>query len=356
MKGPAYTRHTLCVYAAAMLAGCGGSQPPIGAPGALPQSRAIATQGAHGGSWMLPDAKSDDLLYVSLSDRESNGDEIYVFSYPKGKLVGGLSLPQDYPMGLCSDDKGDLFVTTYGDVNSTADSYVYEFAHGGTQPIATLSDPGFGNDCAVDPTTGNLAVANWFGSLGSFDHGSVAIYQGAQGTATPYYDRNIYWYEWCVYDTNGNLYVDGSNEGGGYPLAELPEGSSSFLSLTLNDESILPESLQWDSGDLVVEGWQWAKHQATENVYQVQLSGSEGTVVETTTIATNTKAHKVRYNPGQYILKGKTLIGAGFNDPAVHLWRFPEGGLPIKSLRAPKGFPAYGVAFSVAPSGSHIRR
>ena len=30
-----------CV-AAAMLAGCGGSQPPIGAPGAMPQSHAMA--------------------------------------------------------------------------------------------------------------------------------------------------------------------------------------------------------------------------------------------------------------------------------------------------------------------------
>ena len=29
--------------AAAMLPGCGGSQPPVGAPGAMPQTRAIAT-------------------------------------------------------------------------------------------------------------------------------------------------------------------------------------------------------------------------------------------------------------------------------------------------------------------------
>ena len=41
----------------AMLAGCGGSQPPIGAPGVMPQSRAIAMHAAGGGSWMLPEAK-----------------------------------------------------------------------------------------------------------------------------------------------------------------------------------------------------------------------------------------------------------------------------------------------------------
>jgi len=47
-----------------MLAACGGSQTPIGAPGAMPQSRAIATHAQHGGSWMLPEAKGRDLLYV----------------------------------------------------------------------------------------------------------------------------------------------------------------------------------------------------------------------------------------------------------------------------------------------------
>ena len=41
-----------CVVAGT-LAGCGGSQPPIGAPGATPQSRAVAQHGHRSGSWML---------------------------------------------------------------------------------------------------------------------------------------------------------------------------------------------------------------------------------------------------------------------------------------------------------------
>jgi hypothetical protein len=39
-----------------MLAGCGGSQTPIGALGAMPQRRAIATHAERGKSWMLPEA------------------------------------------------------------------------------------------------------------------------------------------------------------------------------------------------------------------------------------------------------------------------------------------------------------
>src|SRR5580700_3202678 len=42
MKSLGLSRRALSSCAtAALLAGCGGSQPPIGAPGALPQSRAI---------------------------------------------------------------------------------------------------------------------------------------------------------------------------------------------------------------------------------------------------------------------------------------------------------------------------
>jgi len=49
----------------ALLAGCGGSQPPIGAPGAVPQSRAVATHVDRGGSWMQEEAKGEYLLYVT---------------------------------------------------------------------------------------------------------------------------------------------------------------------------------------------------------------------------------------------------------------------------------------------------
>lgn len=46
-----FARYALSSGAAlALLAGCGGSQPLIGAPGAMPQSRAIATQAGRGGS------------------------------------------------------------------------------------------------------------------------------------------------------------------------------------------------------------------------------------------------------------------------------------------------------------------
>ena len=73
-------RYALCSYvAAAMLAGCSGSQPPIGRTG----SDAAAVSGvahtrSHSGSWMLPEAKRSSLLYVS--DAQSN--EVTVYTFP----------------------------------------------------------------------------------------------------------------------------------------------------------------------------------------------------------------------------------------------------------------------------------
>jgi len=48
-----------------MLSGCGGSQPPIGTPGAMQQTSAIATHAERGKSWVLPEASGEDLLYAS---------------------------------------------------------------------------------------------------------------------------------------------------------------------------------------------------------------------------------------------------------------------------------------------------
>jgi hypothetical protein len=100
--------HELRIGAAAvLLTGCGGSQPPIGAPGAMLQSHAIATHAPRGGSWMLPEAKSEDLLYVS------EVGTVTVYSYPQGKLEGKLRGFFD-ATGECVDAKGDVYIADNG--------------------------------------------------------------------------------------------------------------------------------------------------------------------------------------------------------------------------------------------------
>ena len=70
-----------------MLAGCGGSQPPIGAPGAMPLTSTLAAPADRGKSWMLPEAKAEDLLYVS----NYRGNYVAVYDYKTGTAVGSLS-------------------------------------------------------------------------------------------------------------------------------------------------------------------------------------------------------------------------------------------------------------------------
>lgn len=134
-----------------MPAGCGGSQPPIGAPGMMPQASAIATHAERGKSWMAPEATSEDLVYVT-----GGCGGTCVVSYPAGKIVGYLNLGNGLNAGVCSDSGGNVYISNNRESN---DSEVVEYAHGGTTPKATFDLPGFdAAGCSVDPTTGNLAV------------------------------------------------------------------------------------------------------------------------------------------------------------------------------------------------------
>ena len=114
---------TRCV-AAAMLVGCGGSQPPIGAPGAMPQASRIPAQADHGRSWMLP-GTSGDLLYVGCGG-------VCIYTYPGSKAVGTLKV---YPNSLCSDEGGNVFITSSVDYGK---GVIYEYPHGGTEPTQTI--------------------------------------------------------------------------------------------------------------------------------------------------------------------------------------------------------------------------
>jgi DNA-binding beta-propeller fold protein YncE len=162
VKGINIGRYTLCKMAAtAMLAACSTS--------------AVPATGAHAAPPATRRASSGALLYVV-------GGGVYVISYPQGALVNTIT-GIDEPQGVCSDKNGNVFVTAYRTEN------VLEYAHGGSSPIANLGDYGYYPlGCAVDPTTGNLAVANQqsFNESG----GNVAIYAKAQGKPT-FWDREF---------------------------------------------------------------------------------------------------------------------------------------------------------------------
>ena len=149
-----FERYVLGACVAVMtFSGCGGSQVTSVAASADTMPKRIQGYSA-AISRMEPKASQQDLLYLASSSSEGS---VYVYTYPQGRLAGTLT-GFIAPRGECSDSAGDVFIVAYSNSSYTA-STIYEFAHGGTDPIATLSDPDGAVGCAVDPTTGNLAAS-----------------------------------------------------------------------------------------------------------------------------------------------------------------------------------------------------
>lgn len=215
-------RYALSIGIAALLVGCGGSPPPIGTPGTMPQTSDLATHAERGTSWMAPDAREKDLLYVT------NSNTVTAYSYSDGDLEGTL-ISGNEPMGDCVDAKGDIWIVTAG--GEIGDDYIVEYAHGGKNPIAILQSPNVAPvGCAIDPTTGNLAVA----TQGVHGSGSVAIFPNASGRPTQYTNSNTSAYTWLSYDKEGDLFANGLSLVDHFALTELPKGGSSLETITLN--------------------------------------------------------------------------------------------------------------------------
>ena len=307
--------------AVAMLAACGGSQPPIGAPGAIPQTSALATRAERGKSWMLPEAKNSDLLYVAASQNGQNGSA-YVYTYPQGRFVGTLT-GFARPFGECADSAGNVFIVTYSN-ESMNSSTIYEYAHGGTTPIATLSDPKTALGCAVDPTTGNLAASG----------DGVAIFKNASGNPTMYYSSQYSFY-YCGYDDQSNLYLMAPNEkyADQQQLLRLPSGSSTFEQVSLNEHlynsgNIWP-SVQWDGKHMAVTSDPYRK---PISLYRLRITGSNATVIGSATLSSPANNYS-----GETWIQGKSIIGAGHAKPrhyeAAFLWAYPEGGDPGRTIK-----------------------
>ncbi len=293
---------------------------------------------------MLPEAKGEDLLYASVQTTccVTGGANVYVFAYPNGrKLVGELSVTSNIMYGLCSDRKGDVFVTDNSEPSGSGlYSYVYEYKHGGSEPSATFLDPWAADGCSVDPATGNLAVANWF-TGGSEQTGNVIVYDGTTGRYTTYFDSKIPYVKWCAYDDNGNLYIDGADFG--TQIAVLRKGETSFSNIELNYGEFLPDSLQWYHNRLLVTGYEGSI--GPELLLEVGVRGTKGTILGRSFL--RDYGHKWGAD-AQFVVRSGELISGGYPGYYLHAWPFPQGGRALRRLaRTPDGW-WYGVTISVA--------
>jgi len=268
-------------------------------------------------SWMSPDAaKAASLLYVA---DEATGD-VYVYSYPAGKLVGTLT-GFNAPSGMCSNKAGDVFVLNGG--GSTIDVY----AHGGTKPLRTLNVPGYPElNCSVDPTTGNLALGALAGSCGD----CIAVYAKAQGIPTTYEPQGVNEIPGCGYDNKGNLFCAArTGDGDKFELLELPDHSSSLKSISGTYANVSSGPLQWD-GKYVAVG-----SGATGTIYQIKVSGSTGTVEGSTQLAGTGWVWQFWIAGTEGPKQATRIVAptyAGSSGPETGYWKYPAGGDATKTI------------------------
>jgi hypothetical protein len=284
----------ICVLAA-LLAACGGPQSLLGVPGAG-REQASMPNGGYAGS----------LLYVNL-------ESVNVFTYPHGKPLGSLGVGG----GLCSDKFGNIVVAGAAGV-----SQVWVYPHGQSQPIANMYNPADPGGCSVDPSSEKIAVAGYFISLVTWPYHR----KRGWGFAHQYVDPNMLESRYCTYDPDGNLFLDGYTSSSSFILAELPKGSSTFMTITLNQIIHKPGSMQWDGKYLVVED-AGESSSSPAVVYRFAVSGSSGTEVSATTL-------KHSYADVQFLIHGGTVIGAvsPSSTRGLGFWRFPDGGEPTRVI------------------------
>jgi len=264
-------------------------------------------------SWTSPEARSNDLLYASTGDDGA----IYVYTYPKGKLVSGL-FNSGSSYGLCSDSSGNAFVTN--------DYAIYEYPHGAAGPSASLTNPfGATFSCSIDPTTGNLAAVT--------AHDAVVFQPGAHGWKQAKLFALTYPATgWCGYDASGNLFMSAEDSGGWF-ISELLKGKSAFKK-TLIDRRFEPGNIQSD-GKYVAIG---------DNVLirRFKFIGTTGRQVSVRKLNGIERVF-------QFWIQGGTVTAAANQSGsyAVGLWPYPAGGNPQQFIEQ---HGTYGVTVSLAHS------
>jgi hypothetical protein len=309
----------LCVTAA-IVAGC-GSQTPFGATGAIPQAAAGIAQAQHARSWMDPEAKNGALLYVS----DPQTKDVYVYSYPQGRLVGKLTGFGE-PRSECADASGDVFIA------DVATDDVVEYEHAGTTPVAELSISGRPEGCSVDPIHGSLAVSGGVNGivLAIFRYSSHHHWRAQHS----YLDSSLRAAAFCGYDDRGNLFIDGLDHRGKFALAELARGAARLTTIALKATIERPGEIEWYGTDLAV-----GDAGVTPPVIdRFSISGNSGTKVGSTTLAS-------AKGVAQFWIASAHVVGPDFEKDDVGFWSYPAGGSPSKMIAGVYG---YGAAVSVA--------
>lgn len=318
---------------------------------ALPQANPSAERTHHPvglKSWAAAGLGPQNLLYVS----NSNG-LVNVYRYWQKNLVGVLT---DFskPMGMCVDNQRDVYIADYGAKT------VVEYAHGGSKPIRTIDvAPYAPYGCAVDPTTGDLAVANYQTPQTYTyynDTGDVAIYKHAKGKPIVY-GGGTGCFTTLSYDDYGdllatNLYYYYYGFFSDVDFYYLPKHGTKLLKMDLPNSQLSTSSYGWPAVQSInYDGSYWVVT-ARNTMYRytigvkaqevdyMELTGASGYVGELWLYRKNLKAQATQVVAGD----------STYNDAnTVDYWKYPVTGDPLATITSGLDDP-YGVTVSLRTS------
>jgi hypothetical protein len=311
-------RRCLTAGLVVLLAACGGQSLTQGSlPGVSSGAQPGVVALGHNGS-------KQDLLYISSI--ENSNPNVFVYTYPKGRLKTKVDKSAlTFPHGECADRRGHVYVTN--ESSNPSSTAILEYAHGGIEPIRTLTVNDSADQCSVDPTTGNLAVVSR----------QLAIFRAARGTPTYYpfpagFERSA-----CDYDNKGNLFVNGvtRRDPSHAALIELPAGGSTFARIKMPpiSDSGSRGEVRWDGKDL-------ALGDGINSIFILKISETTARNVGIAQLYGGAEVESMWIQSGD-------IVGANFANRSVMIWAYPAGGQPFKVLNSVGR--GDGVAVSLAP-------
>jgi hypothetical protein len=348
------------ILAAAACGGVGSSPSGLGselAPSAIERLAAMTMRHYvarpehrdRGRSWMDGKGISKHTYYIS----DWATDDVFVYTYPQGKLVGQLTGFQK-PYGQCADSRADIWIANFGG------STIVAYAHGGTSPFATLTTNGAAIGCAVAPK-GDLAVADFSTLSGP---GNIQVFVNASGTPTNYSNSSCYYLWPPGYDKQGNLYVEAENASGTPVVCELPAGGTALAPVAFNRTITSPGSTMWD-GKFIAFTDQDDTDTQTTGIYRATTEagglkfrsstryydtcdGSSDYVDIPQPFIVEARNTPVNKTQGTVVIGGNILCASRFG-----FWAYPynEGGKPIVEL-SPAPAEPYGAGYTTL---SHVK-
>jgi hypothetical protein len=256
---------------------------------------------------------------------------------PEGQIQGtisGLSSPQ----GLDTDLDSKLYVANGGASNIL----IYAAPYTG-EPTTTLSDPGYFPAGVAEFNNGvYVAVTNVISNSGGA--GNLVLFKNNELVAT-ITNSTFKYYNFCAWDSDGNLYVVGQTSSRGSVIGEVPEankGKKTLNVLTTDNSITLPGGIQVTHEGLIAIVDQGSGSGSTIYTYNAPVDGSLGTPASTTSLTGSRDILGFAFLSSDKDVWAADSANTAF---AFAEWGYPAGGSRVKSVKTSGG----GVGVAVVP-------